>query len=59
MLRRWLPVSRLDINHHINIEIDEEDIESINIKKMQPIQKLKNLFRRNAACKFLAYIFLK
>lgn len=34
-------MSKLDVNHHINIEIDEEDIESINMKKNATYSEIK------------------
>ena len=34
-------LSKLDVNHHINIEIDEEDIESINMKKNATYSEIK------------------
>lgn len=34
-------LSKLDVSHHINIEIDEEDIESINIKKNATYSEIK------------------
>ena len=34
-------MSKLDVSHHINIEIDEEDIESINIKKNATYSEIK------------------
>lgn len=35
-------LSKLDVDHHINIEIDEEDLKEINVKKEATYPEIKN-----------------
>ncbi|NQG18835.1 RNA methyltransferase [Streptococcus suis] len=35
-------MSKLDVDHHINIEIDEEDLKEINVKKEATYPEIKD-----------------